>query len=62
VYIIILNVGILLNGKGLEEYCQDGFSIGVNYSDKDFELNLPSEARIMMGSKILKPAEVEVEK
>jgi beta-galactosidase len=39
---------------------RDGFGIGVNYSDKEYELVLPREAEILVGTKTLKPAGVVV--
>jgi beta-galactosidase len=39
---------------------RDGFGIGVNYSDRDYELSMPQGARILVGSAILKPAGVVV--
>jgi beta-galactosidase len=39
----------------LVEY-RDGFGIGVNYSDQDFKLDIPTGAKILVGTEILKPA------
>ena len=39
---------------------RDGFGIGMNYSDKDYELTVPAGAKILVGSKTLKPAGVVV--
>ncbi len=39
---------------------RDGFGIGVNYSDRDFELTLPEGSVTLVGNKILKPAGVVV--
>lgn len=39
---------------------RDGFGIAMNYSDKDFVMNLPAGAAILVGSKTLKTAGVLV--
>jgi len=43
----------------LVEY-RDGFGIAMNYSDKDFEMNLPAGAEILIGEKTIKTAGVLV--
>ena len=43
----------------LVEY-RDGLGIGVNYSDKDYEMPLPEGAEVLIGSRILKTAGVLV--
>jgi beta-galactosidase len=43
----------------LVEY-RDGFGIAMNYSDKEFEMNLPEGAEILIGKKTLKTAGVLV--
>lgn len=43
----------------LVEY-RDGFGIGMNYSDKEYEMNLPKSATVLVGSKTLKTAGVVV--
>lgn len=39
---------------------RDGFGIGLNYSDKVYEMNLPKGARVLVGSRTLKTAGVVV--
>jgi beta-galactosidase len=39
---------------------RDGFGIAVNYSDKVFEMNLPSSAEVLIGTKAMKTADVLV--
>jgi beta-galactosidase len=39
---------------------RDGFGIGVNYSDKDYEMTLPAGAKILFGTKTIKPVGVLV--
>ncbi len=39
---------------------RDGFGIAVNYSDKVYEMNLPANAEIMVGTKAMKTADVLV--
>ena len=43
----------------LVEY-RDGFGIAVNYSDKDYDMNLPATAKILIGTKAMKTADVLV--
>ena len=43
----------------LVEY-RDGFGIAMNYADKDFEMNLPEGAEILIGEKTIKTAGVLV--
>jgi beta-galactosidase len=54
--------GILIENypEGILVEYRDGFGIAVNYSDKVYEMNLPSGARILIGSKSIKTAEVLV--
>lgn len=39
---------------------RDGFGIAVNYSDKVYEMNLPADAKILIGKKAIKTADVLV--
>lgn len=39
---------------------RDGFGIAVNYSDQVYEMNLPARAKILIGSKAMKTADVLV--
>ncbi len=39
---------------------RDGFGIAVNYSDKIYTINLPNSAKVLIGSKAIKTAEVLV--
>ncbi|MEN2401254.1 beta-galactosidase [Flavobacterium sp. MC2016-06] len=39
---------------------RDGFGIAVNYSDKIYEINLPKNAKIIIGTKAIKTADVLV--
>jgi len=43
----------------LVEY-RNGFGIALNYSDKIFEINLPTSAEILIGTKTMKTADVLV--
>lgn len=46
--------------EGIMVEYRDGFGIAVNYSDKDYELNLPPNAEILIGSRKIKTADVLV--
>jgi beta-galactosidase len=46
--------------EGVMVEYRDGFGVGVNYSDHEFDLKLPPGAGIVIGSKTLKPAGVTV--
>ncbi|MFD2324067.1 Beta-galactosidase C-terminal domain [Mucilaginibacter galii] len=39
---------------------RDGFWVGVNYSGKPYTVALPANAKILIGQKVLKPADVLV--
>jgi beta-galactosidase len=39
---------------------RDGFGIGLNYSDKEYEISLPKNAKVLVGSPIVKTAGVVV--
>ncbi len=39
---------------------RDGFWVGVNYSGKPYNVPIPANAKIIIGSKTLKPADVVV--
>jgi beta-galactosidase len=39
---------------------RDGFWVGVNYSDKPYNVSIPVNAKILLGTKVLKPADVIV--
>jgi beta-galactosidase len=39
---------------------RDGFGIAVNYADSEYNIDLPSDAKILVGNKILKPTGVLV--
>jgi beta-galactosidase len=39
---------------------RDGFWIGVNYSDNPYTINIPANAKLLIGTKVLKPADVVV--
>jgi beta-galactosidase len=39
---------------------RDGFWVGVNYSDKPYTVNISPKSKILIGTKILKPADVVV--
>jgi beta-galactosidase len=56
----ILNLPVENYPDGVMVEYRDGFGIGVNYSDKDFEFKLPAKSRILVGSVIVKPAGVAV--
>jgi beta-galactosidase len=54
-------------GIAIEDYPQgivvewrDGFWVGVNYSDKPFNVTIPAKGKVLIGSKMLKPADVVV--
>jgi beta-galactosidase len=46
--------------KGIYVYWRDGFYVAVNYSSDNYEMNISETAKILVGKKILKPAEVLV--
>jgi beta-galactosidase len=39
---------------------RDGFWVGVNYSGKPYQVPVPAQAKILIGTKTLKPADVVV--
>jgi beta-galactosidase len=45
---------------GVYVYWRDGFNIAVNYSSDDYNVNLPENAKILIGEKTLRPAGVLV--
>ena len=46
--------------QGIMVEYRDGFGIAMNYSDKVYEMNLPANAKILIGSKSMKTADVLV--
>jgi beta-galactosidase len=40
--------------------CRDGFWVGVNYSGSPYKVPLPTSAKILIGNKVLKTADVVV--
>jgi beta-galactosidase len=46
--------------EGVMVEYRDGFGIAVNYSDKVYEMNLPANAEIIVGTKAMKTADVLV--
>jgi beta-galactosidase len=56
----ILKIPVENYPDGIMVEYREGFGIGVNYSDKDYEMKLPDGARIIVGTKVLKPAGVMV--
>ncbi|MDP3914398.1 MAG: beta-galactosidase [Bacteroidota bacterium] len=46
--------------EGVMVEYRDGFGIAVNYSDKVYEMNLPANAEILIGTKAMKTADVLV--
>lgn len=46
--------------EGIMVEYRDGFGVAVNYSDKDYEMNLPATAKIIIGTKTMKTADVLV--
>lgn len=46
--------------KGIYVYWRDGFNIAVNYSSGNYEMNILETAKILVGQKTLKPADVLV--
>jgi len=46
--------------EGIMVEYRDGFGIAVNYSDKVYEMNLPANAEILIGTKSMKTADVLV--
>lgn len=46
--------------EGIMVEYRDGFGIAVNYSDKDYELNLPVNSEILIGGRKIKTADVLV--
>ncbi|MDP4189543.1 MAG: beta-galactosidase trimerization domain-containing protein, partial [Bacteroidota bacterium] len=56
----IINIPVENYPDGVMVEYRDGFGISLNYSDKKYEMNLPSKAKILVGEKILEPAGVLV--
>jgi beta-galactosidase len=46
--------------EGIMVEYRDGFGIAVNYSDKVYEMQLPANSQIMIGTKAIKTADVLV--
>ena len=46
--------------EGIYVYWRDGFYIAVNYSSDNYTMNVPANAKILVGEKTLKPAGVLV--
>jgi beta-galactosidase len=46
--------------KGIYVFWREGFKIAVNYSSGDYQLAIPSNTRLLVGEKTLKPAGVAV--
>lgn len=46
--------------EGIMVEYRDGFGIAVNYSDRVYEMNLPANAQILIGTKAIKTADVLV--
>ncbi|WP_343672320.1 beta-galactosidase [Chitinophaga sp.] len=45
---------------GIYVYWRDGFYVAVNYSSDNYEMNIPAQARVLIGKKVLEPAGVLV--
>jgi len=54
------NIPIENYPEGIMVEYRDGFGIAVNYSDKVYEMHLPANAEILIGTKALKTADVLV--
>jgi beta-galactosidase len=52
------NIPIENYPEGVMVEYRDGFGIAVNYSDKVYQMNLPANAEIMIGTKAMKTADV----
>jgi beta-galactosidase len=46
--------------EGIYVYWRDGFYMAVNYSSNDYTMNMPANAKVLVGEKTLKPAGVLV--
>lgn len=46
--------------EGIYVYWRDGFYVAVNYSSVNYEMELPNQAKILVGKKVLEPAGVLV--
>ena len=46
--------------EGIMVYYRDGYGIAVSYTDKVYEMNLPANAEILIGTKAMKTADVLV--
>jgi beta-galactosidase len=55
-----LNLPVKHYPEGVMVEYRDGFGIGVNYSDKSYSLDIPSDAKILIGAKELPTAGVVV--
>lgn len=54
------NIALENYPEGVMVDYRDGFGIAVNYADKEVEINLPSTAKIMVGTKSIKTGDVLV--
>ncbi|MBA4319372.1 MAG: beta-galactosidase, partial [Flavobacterium sp.] len=54
------NIPIENYPEGVIVEYRDGFGIAVNYSDKIYTMNLPNNAKILVGTKAIKTADVLV--
>ncbi|MDP4290757.1 MAG: beta-galactosidase [Bacteroidota bacterium] len=55
-----LNIPVENYPEGVTVEYRDGFGIGVNYGDKKYQLNIPDDAQILIGTKELPTAGVAV--
>lgn len=56
----LAHIGIQNYPQGIVIEWRDGFWVGVNYSDKPYNVSIPPNAKILIGGKVLKPADVVV--
>jgi beta-galactosidase len=55
-----LDIPVMNYPTGVMVEYRDGFGIAVNYSDKNYDMPLPANSEILIGKKIIKPADVLV--
>jgi beta-galactosidase len=55
-----LSIQLASYPEGIMVDYRDGFGIAVNYSDKPYEMKLPGNVKILIGTSIINPAGVLV--
>jgi beta-galactosidase len=53
-----LSIPVMDYPTGVMVEYRDGFGVAVNYSDKNYDMPLPANSEILIGKKVIKPADV----